>query len=826
MTTNKNIEFKFTVDQASVQKAKQALTDLISLADRLGKALSGAGGGARHGNSPPMSFLSGIGATGSKAAGVGGGPGGNPGAGISAAITAQARGIKDLSKISSDSLRNMAGELRKSVDDQKRALKDLDAALETAGKRYQDLKSRQSQLVSSMMAQGASPTQARAYANNQLEAQEDYVNNLKHRRVGARGQYEDAVKSSRDYYDKVDPYKAGAAELSPWQNAKNMMSNFGLQTRLPNGNFMRAGAMGALGLGAVVAGANEMQTQRFDIISNEARQAQAWKNVGVGTKNGDLTAAAAMLQVLRDPDKAKEFLGVGNATGEARAQGIAGAVTGIFSNPNVPGQMLRSWNEADTVQKEKLRSYMDQQIQADPEYFDKLSKFQSEAGMRVHAMRRLGMGSDSLSKVRQGFGEDIGGEVSAFDAVRGGGFRFAQRNMWSALSAQRAGLNTGDIGQAIAAQAPSGDINQLMKTLRVTLDPVASEHLAKGIAAGINSSVYGVVSGLGLGETLRFGTEGMSGEMQARTMGRRASSLGAIGSVMGGADGMGKGINVLSANQIVGPGGDLFTVNALANVMKDPTAVAAAARGEVSPALQAMGISADMINQMVSKTTSWNVRARTIGQGGAELSPAMESMRNLKENFGGDVKKMVGSMAPGALRDRMVTNLAAGYQATMPDSFSTFDQAEAFVSYQAGLGGPRAKGGNGSGDAAFKSAELEYARKTAADNEENQRKFMAAEKDNLKDLTALTQVYGKTFISMGSLDKSAGDAAQSIKALKDAVDGLTTKLGGEAPKSRAKSVEKVAQELGAKAAHDKLVADKEAAGGDNRYADPNYEWMP
>lgn len=808
MTTNKNIEFKFTVDQASVQKAKQALTDLISLADRLGKALSGAGGGARHGNSPPMSFLSGIGVTGNKPGGVGGGPGANPGAGITSAIAAQARGIKDLSKLSSESLRNMAGDLRKSVDDQKRALKDLDAALESAGKRFQDLKSRQSQLVSSMVAQGASPTQARAYANNQLEAQEDYVNNLKHRRVQTRGQYEGAVKDSRSFYDQADPYKAGEGPPSAWQNAKNLMGNFGITTRTPSGGFARAGVMGAAALGGIVAGANEMQQQRFDIISNEARQSQAWKNVGVATKNGDLTAAAAMLQVLRDPAKSKEFVGVGYATGEGRAQGVAGAVTGIFSNPNVPGQMLRGWNEADTIQKEKMRSYMDQQIQADPEYFDKLSKFQSEAGMRVHAMRRLGMGSDSLSKTRQGFGEDIGGEVASFDAVRAGGFRFAQRNMWSALSAQRGGLNSGDIGSAIAAQAPSGGIDQLMKTLRVTLDPVASEHLAKAIAAGINSSVYGVVSGLGLGETLRFGTEGMSSEMQTRTMGRRAGSLGVIGSVMGGADGMGKGINVLSANQIVGPGGDLFTVNALANVMKDPTAVAAAARGEVSPALQAMGITAPMINQMVAKTTSWNARARTIGQGGAELSPAMESMRNLKENYGGDLKKMVGSMAPGALRDRMVTNLAAGYQATMPDSFSTFDSAEAFVSFQAGLGGPRAAGKSGSGDAAFKSAELEYARKTAADNEENQRKFMQAEKDNLKDLTALTQVYGKTFISMGSLDKSAADAADSINALRLAVDSLTTKVGGKAPE-RAKAVEKVAQELNAKTAHDRVTGAQE-----------------
>lgn len=809
MTTNKNIEFKFTVDQASVQKAKQALTDLITLAGNLGKALDRAGG-PRHGNLPPLSFLSGIGATAGSKGGSGGGGGGNPAQGITATITAQARGIKDLSKISSESLRNMAGELRKSVDDQKRALKDLDTALEAAGKRYQDLKGRQSQLVSSMMAQGASPTQARAYANNQLETQEDYVNNLKHRRAATRGQYEGAVKDSRAYYDQVDPYKRGEAEPSAWQNAKGMMSNFGLQTRLPNGNLMRVGAMGAAALGGIVAGANEMQTARFDTVSNEARQAQAWGTIGVATKHGDLSHAWAMNEILRDSEKRKDFMGVGASIGEARTQGLAGSVTGILSNPNVVGQALRAWNEADTVQKEKMSSMLSQQQQATPEDLDRLSKFQSEAGMRVHAMRRLGMGAASLSKVREGFGEDIGGEISAFDAVRGGGFRFAQKNMWTALSAQRGGLNSGDIGSAVAAQAPSGDINQLMKTLRVTLDPVASEHLAKAIAQGINSSVYGVVSGLGLGETLRFGTEGMSSEMQARTMGRRAGALGAVSQAMGGADGMGKGINVLSANQIVGPGGDLFTVNALTNVMKDPAAVAAAARGEVSPALKAMGISAEMINQMVEKTTSWNMRARTIGQGGAELSPAMESMRNLKENFGGNVKKMVGSMAAGPLRDKMITQLAAGHQATMPDTFSTFDQAEAFVSFKAGLGGPQAQGRLGSGDAAHKSDELAYARKTAQDDEKNQREWQQGHDQQLKELTQLNQVYGKTFISMGKLDKSADDAAESIRALTQAVDGLTLKAGGQVPKP--KTVERVAQELAAKRGHEKLIADKEAAG--------------
>jgi hypothetical protein len=50
--------------------------------------------------------------------------------------------------------------------------------------------------------------------------------------------------------------------------------------------------------------------------------------------------------------------------------------------------------------KERLRSYMDQQIQTDPSFFYNLSKFQNEADMRVSAMRRIGVGEENLSSSR------------------------------------------------------------------------------------------------------------------------------------------------------------------------------------------------------------------------------------------------------------------------------------------------------------------------------------------------------------------------------------------------------------------------------------------
>lgn len=794
MSENKQIKIAFAVDDRSITNAKRSLTEILNLVERIAKTMGGIGGAGGATRGTPFSFLSGVGIGGAPRPGGGGkAPDANS---IGSVFAAQAKGLKEVAKASTDTSKTMAQDLRRAVDEQRRALKDLDDAVDTASKRFKQLKSSQQDLMSSMTASGASPEQARAYTASQISGQEDYVNNLKWRRSKARQGLKDSQSKEDEFYESIAERSEGGHKESLGERYGRSAFGRRFPIRDPQGRLFRAGVVGGAAAGGIVAGANEYQTQFFDTISNEARQAQAFGSIGTSTRNGDLTYIAAAMQIMRDPDKRKELAELAKSTG---SQSVVGGAEGLFSifggNAGAVGSAIRGFGNTDTPLKEKMRSYMDQQIQSDPEFFDKLSKFQNEAGMRVQTMRRLGFSSKSLSDVRIAAGEDEGLVNSAFESVRGGGFKFAQKNLFSAISAGRAGLNVGDIGSFVAANAATagrGGINELLRSVRVDLDPVAAEALAKGVAAGINSALFGAVSGMGLVETMRFGMNNMNPEEQARNMRTRMGSLGGVANVLGGMDGAGHAINLLTAHRVAGPGADIFQTNAMMHMMNDPTTLAAIARGDVPPALAAQGITPEMARDMVSSTTSWRAQASFFNQGqGTRLTPASKRMKDLAENYGGDIKKYLTSFS-GAAQKNAISELASAYTANT--TFKDQDTAETYLSFIAGIGaGPVKKGKFQSGDAAHDSPELKQARDAAKNNEENYKNFVTTNEQFLKEISGLTQRFGETFTHMGKLSTNADMAAKSLQALADAADKFILKTGGKPPERKGADQKEIRQ---------------------------------
>jgi hypothetical protein len=245
---------------------------------------------------------------------------------------------------------------------------------------------------------------------------------------------------------------------------------------------------------------------------------------------------------------------------------------------------------------------------------------------------------------------------------------------------------------------------------------------------------------------------------------------------------MGTAINVLAANNIVGPGGDLYKVNALAQLGGDPAALYDAMAGRISPGLESMGVTQQDAKSMFQDSMTRNLRARFIDQGGTATTPATKAMQRLITKYGGDVGAyMMGEQAAGGDQNKLLTDLGAGLNAVMPQTISTTEQGKAVAAMLAGAGDTGNVYGKGLGDAAYNSTAREYERSKQKGSEKDFRSFLESNGDFVKQLSQDMMEFGKTFLRMGNIDVGAEAASKSLIALADAADGLTHKLGGVTP---------------------------------------------
>lgn len=802
--TEKSIKFSFTVDDRSVQHAKHALTEILSLTERIARSMSGGAGGP-GGQGPPMTFLGGMNVGGRPG---GGGPAKAPGAAGAAnnPYAAQAKGLRDLSKTSGDTAKTMAQDLRKSIEDQKRSLSDLDAALETASKRYEELMKNQSSLVSSMLAQGATPAQAQAYSSGQLQGQRDYIDNTRAKRFDVAGELRNAQEAHEKHRAKV---AGGGWESELGEGGTPQAPK--AKSWVPNGAKVAATFVALSAAGSAVADA--MFKGVSAPLQRQAREAQLFGTMGVQTLQGDLTNAVAAMRLTGgsraggDNYDTTRFMELSQMVKTQQAASAGAAVSALVGlDVNGATKAAAAVAMPSTELKERMARMLEDHKLAEPLYYANLNNFQNSAATRVAMSRRTGYSPDGLHPLLAKY--DPGEALGGFEAMRGGGYGFAQKNLWVGASLSRQGLNVNDIGQMLSASAASlqgkGAVAEMLRTIRVGLDPVAVEQLAKGVAAGVQAGLFGATSGMGLAETLRFGMEGMSGAEQTRAMGARVSGLAGASVALGGGDGLGKAINVLAANKIVGPNGDIFTKQALLELAQDPMSLAAAARGDISGPMAAAGITQKMAQQMQA-TTGTRAMAQYTPQPGVDLNPGSKRYRTLVEKYGGNYKAMFDDLPiseRALLPGTAMTELSSAVQQQKLPGISTFDQAQAYVALAAGIGGgPVGPGSPQGGDPTGKTTEGIFVNRTRETAENALRDFLTPEvKKTIEDAASAAPVLAATFLNMGNVSVSAGEAADSLKRLTDTIDIFVKRYG--VPRDRAEFEEKEAKRKAAREAQD------------------------
>lgn len=785
MSEKKTITISVAVEEASVQKLKRALSDIITLVERLGKLSGGALGGNAGGILSSMN-VGGAKSTASMIASTGSrGP--TAGGRVIAAFADEARGIQKLAGVSKDAAQVMADAMKKTVSDQKRSIDELDTALARLSRRYKDWQSQKESVVGGYQASGMSRKEAEAA----FEARSSGLQAEVIAKSKARTQLSESMGAASESQKSME------AIASPAQ-ARGLIDRIADKFVAGLSGGARGGVVAGAIAGGVIAGANELRAQNFDYISAKARSNQAMGNMGLATRRGDLGYTAALMELQRDPALAKEFFSVGNDQFTAGTAAVGkGVINGITNlNPNLVGEGLRGVKMLDASMKEELASHLEQIRAADPNLQYHLQKFESEAGQRVSAMRRMGIGASkfgnrsgdkNLSDLFEAAGEDAGAMPGMFEAVRGAGRGFAQKNMFNVLAAYRGGMNPGDIGSLLTAGAAGGQSAGLLgATAGQGYDPVLAESLARGIVSGLKTAAFGPTSGMGLAGV--FGAAdadaaaaGMSPEMRIYRQQQR-ENLAPSARLFGGADPMGSAINILQANKVLGHGADIYSINALSELGNDPGTLLDVLAGGQNRGLARRGITNANVKDFFERTTSANFRAR-FNNGATGLSPASQTWKSMISDYGGNIKAFMAAKGNAGNREDMLTDLSIGLRETMPQSFKTDDEARAAIENVL-YSGSGAKKGKRFGDAAFGSSAQSYARTTAQNQEKDFGEFVHSQEGFIKEMVAMQKVVTDKFIALGDTGTSAGQAATKLLALGEAADILARKFDQMTPEGR------------------------------------------
>lgn len=793
MADNKQIKYSFVVDQTSVQQAQRIVRDLISDFERLGKAMSGmvgpqhgTGGGSPISAGGPQTqgtMISGVQQQSQKGA-IGGM------AGLAQSFTAAGSSLKNLAGLSQDSMRMMSSGIINAIEAQKKSIQSLDAEIEKVAKSYDEL----AQKKAHVLGAGAKADYAERKYGTSSEAA-----------IGLQGQHLSLVQQRAEQMSNLDKLKNEQQELSPGADGPAgppggggwdyNSSWFGKKfpTRI-GGKLARGAVVGAAVAGGGAAIVDEMFSGPSDYLNNASRQGRAFGRMGVSTGQGSLRYIDALNTINSDPELRKDFneaagqdilTGVKNVGGD-----VLGLVTGNIKNP------VGGLKTIDSDQKERMRNMIEQIPDMNPMRTWAREKFESEAGSRAAAMRRMGVSSAGYSSLKESAGaygfEDAG--ASAFETVRGGGQDFARRQMWTAMKAGASGMNMTVAGDfLVQSSASGGGADRIFDAVARKLDAVSAENVLQGVTQGLSKNIFGPTSGAGLAAAMTSGLEGGSPEEVYRAK-QRAGALGAVSqSLGGGADAMGMSINMLSAISTAGEGGDLYKVQALADLSKDPAAMADIMAGGAIPAgLAAFGITKGDVEQMFNKNTSMDIKARLVRQSsGTNKTAATLAMEELADKYGGDIRAYAKDHGTKAEMEI----LGAGYKAIHPNIAST-QEGQAVVeilgNYGVQLDGKRGAHGMGM----VGGSEATYIREKIKAEEKLYREQITAKDkngktmaENLADASKDIQTFAQQFAKMGDLGTSASQATSSLLDLAVAAQDLNKALGGKTLSESARRAE-------------------------------------
>lgn len=802
-TEGKAVRLSFVVDEQSLQRARQAISALISDTQKLGEMLSrtklgslGGGGGG--------SLLAG-------GAVQGGGPGQqsqqqllgttkiqSPALSIGSQLTQnlsqQRTLLQDLARGSSDAMRMMSDTLSRAIDQEKRALKDLQSELKNVTDGYNEV---------SDAAKGMGAGQA---------------SSLKDKFAGEAVSVQSRVNESKARLEQLSDQKKQLEPVPQGLDDPKRSSGLSALTQKRSMSGMGAGlGIGAIGIGALLGGAgalaNDVVNAPMRYSGAAAQRAQVWSPYYQRAVGGDFTDVMAMRGIQSDRQERQDFADITGSGRNALQRGqagiggflkmAAGSVTGMFggSGPGMTDVMNQVAGPGfETERMKEQAQKMEEWKQAHFVQVMGAEAFMSGAQGNLQAGRALGIGwkrdqsgnyvgggmMNFANKLARG-GYDTGQYMGAFSGIQSTGGRLAAQSgglTYNAMAAQASGMgNAAQIaGMASLGGGASGFMSQVYGLgYGGGRDTAAAGMLGGAVAGGIGSA--GIYSS-GMGALNAFGSfMGGSGTEQMISARRAQAGLGAMGGITGGSfDAYQRGLNLVNAK-----GAGVRGVGAMDYLsrMSDPRVIMDMMGGEISPEMKALGITKGQ-GQAYAKSALMSPLSRIMGGAFDPNSGVAQTASSLQGAFGrgetgqqwlteqeaAEHKRLGKKFNKGAFDRQKATELGMGLSATMGIS------ADEGIGMAQAMLGAGAKGGKGRGPGGVGGPEAEYLKNKA----DAFGKVIDAVKGNLNEyLESAKQLpsAAETFANAGqNLGLDAKDLAANFSKLSNATQELIFVMKG------------------------------------------------
>lgn len=750
---DKQVKLSFVVDQSSVQKAKQAMNDLISTAQRLAETLQRANiggiGGGGSGGMGTGTVSAGGGASGSQS------PGRvlttvaaqNPGNRVASALSDNVRAIMSMAKAGGDAAKTLSETLKRSIADQERSIDGLQRKLTGLMDTFGKLSS------TKMAAPGMEPHGEFASEISELHRRradrlsrniEDTAGELDTAHKGLEG-LKDARKT---LVDPKAPSGTGGGE--------------GGAAAGGGGSFTDSVLKGALSLGAIKMALNvggqvtNMMGSGGEVWRSNlmAAQGKTWGSMYQGARAGDISTGYKAM-----------FLG-GGLQGDGTSQynkvlqGIKGAKTTDQWNTmlgdmsGVLGMDITKFRDAafNEQRSEALRGQAMKAVQENWEQSSgmpmlmNIQRFQGNVGTQMGLERQLGYGGRVVKNVNgklmpSNFDElkeytrtpdspKWGGtEVAYYDPIHAKAQALAQKNVLieeqasateqartsGALSA--IGRITGAMGAGgawggaggLAGQAAIGGASGSFLGGVMGMGGNAAAAMGMGGLAAAGLGGAGVqTSGLGLLAAMQQGFSKTGGEGDMWNVREAQGGLQLMGGLLGGGiDQYQKAVNFANAGSSFG-GGDMSRQQYLADVFgKDPNLMADVLSGNPNDAtkawMEAHGVTKEGAQNFMTQSS-----ASLIGRAAAQETgsdPGQRAILAIQNEAGGDIGKymQMHDIKKGTKEARKLANLvgAGGAESGISDDAGW----AGFLKTETGFGGTLKQGGVG----AVKSASRDEA---------------------------------------------------------------------------------------------------------------------
>lgn len=633
MAQDKQIKFQFVVDDASVQKLRASLREILADFNKVIEAGHKAGGALGGGGG--QSLITGL-------SGKSGGTQESTRAIARAPVAA--RGLvqsfmdhknmfKGMAEGSKDSLRVMSSALRTAVGEQVRDIEKLQRAIGALEKSYDKVGAGNQGAVASKIIELRSKVQSKQEVHDQLVSQGRNARLLPPplpRRelmpeIPWPGQGDGAISGlaakipwyRRRFMDGSSPMFQQGGMMGPGSLAGGMMNRMGVNPA--NVGRMGLAAVGVQGLRQI---ANEVQVapQRFS-------QYGAFRGNMVAPEiqalwGGDSRNPLAMNSILRDRDKRKDF---DDLNGGARRFGMNAweMIKSVGTLDFHRAGMVATGRYADDRVTQDRQAMVQQERQADPLREIVLGELQDNWRGNIGGMRSLGVGEGfdkktgqykagyrNLVKSLTAAGYDPGQAAAVLGGIESGGTRGAAWGkgglMFSALSAQSGGLHgAAQMGGTMSRFGGGAGMN-FLNAARVMggsqTDVAVANSLGSFVAQQAGAHNVGGLTGLGSLGMLGFGVgKGPESRMIAQ---QNMAGYGTLQNIIGGGTDSYQGARNLQIAMGSARGAGVYTQDYLAEKLNlGQMADIMSGSGGLSPIMKSLGVTKDMVGSQFKGVT-------------------------------------------------------------------------------------------------------------------------------------------------------------------------------------------------------------------------------